>query len=128
MFFLHATLLHLEQFSVATGAYRHATVVLLKLRGPGRRRLNSVGHSDHSRCHDSRVDLVHQSVGCPSSLPEADGRHVVGAWPDAIACGAVVVRQERGTPVPRRWWTAVGRRRSRAVHTVLDLVGARWQA
>jgi len=133
VFFLHTALLHLEQFSVATGAYRHATVVLLELRRPGRRRLHSVGHSDDGRGHDSRVDLVHQSVGRSSSFPEADRRHVVGARPDAVACGAVVVRQERGAPVPRRWWTAVGRRRRsranrRAVHSVLDFVGTRWQA
>jgi len=135
VFFLYTAFLQLTQFSVSTGASRHATVVLLELRRPGCRRLHSVSHRNDSRSHDSRVNLVHQSVGRPSSLAEADGRHVVGARPDAVARGAVVVRHERGAPVPRRRWTAVGRRHCgrgrayrRAVHSILHFVGARWQA
>jgi len=156
VFLLHATaaafLLQLKQFAATANATadRQATAVVLLLllllqqRRPRRRRLHPVGvghHRDGRSCrgHDRRVDLVHQPVGRPSALPEADRRHVVrGARSDAVAGGAVVVRQERGAPVPRRRRTAVGRshRRGRgrgradgrAVGRILYFVGARRQA
>jgi len=150
VFLLHAAaafLLQLKQFAAAAAAERQATAVvlllllLLQLRQPGRRRLHpgGVGHRSDGRGHDRRVDLVHQPVGRPSAFPEADRRHVVrGARSDAVAGGAVVVRQERGAPVPRRRRTAVGRshRRGRgrgradvhAVDRILHFVGARRQA